>query len=287
MSAGLVLGVAGIGLIGGSIALRAKTCGATVIGFDHDTAALAQAQARGALDEVATDLASLAARCDVLALALPVDATVRALEEPALRLPNLVFDVASAKVVTARAGAHLPQFVPSHPLAGREIEGFAGALGDLFDGRIWVIAPGGEPAARSLLRELIVAWGARPYDLAADEHDRLVAVTSHLPQLLSVVLAARLGVAGRKDPRAYPLCGTGMESMLRLARSPANLWAGIARANAPALVPELRAFARALSDIADGLDRGDTQTLLDAFAAASAALAERDLSTAVQSSSTP
>lgn len=268
-----VLGVAGVGLIGGSIALRAHAAGATVIGYDRDPAALAAARTAGALDATAPDLAALAARCTVLAIALPVDATVEALT--ALREqagPELVFDVASVKVPVVAAAAGLPHFVASHPLAGRERGGFAAADAHLFEGRTWAVVPAPDRAAQTRLEELIAGLGARVLTLDAGDHDRLVAVSSHLPQLVSVALGAQLAEAGDADPRVYDLCGPGMESMLRLAHSDPALWEPIARANAPALADALQTLARALQATADDLAAGRFERLQATFTSAHRAL---------------
>ncbi len=268
------LGIAGVGLIGGSIALRAHAQGWTTIGFDRDPAALAAARAAGALDDVAPDLAALAARADTVALALPIDATIAALrDEPALARPALVFDVASVKVPVAAAGARLPRFVASHPLAGREIGGFAAADGGLFAGRTWVVDPAASAESRAALAALIAELGARVVELAPADHDRLVAVTSHLPQALAVVLGARLGAVAAADPRAYEVCGPGIASMLRLARSPVELWSAIFAANAAPLAAELRSLGSALQSAAAALDEGEVGTLVSYFADAGSAVA--------------
>lgn len=265
----VVLGVAGIGLIGGSIALRAHAEGATVIGFDRDAEALRAARAAGALDATAGSLAELAERAEVVALALPIEATLTALREtPELARAQLVFDVASVKLAIAQAGRPLPRFVPSHPLAGREQAGFGAAGPALFEGRAWAFAEQGTPEARAQLQALVQRFGGRPVAIDPAEHDRLVAVSSHLPQILSVVLGARLAEAGADDGRAFALCGPGMASMLRLARSPVELWTSIAAANAGPLGEELRTTARALEQIAAELDSGRTAALAATFGAA-------------------
>jgi len=268
------LGIAGVGLIGGSIALRARAAGWTTIGVDQDAAALGAARNAGALDEVADDLATLAGRVDVLALALPIEATLAALRDvPDLTQPALVFDVASVKGVVAAAGAHLANFIPSHPLAGREIGGFAGATAGLFDGRTWVVDPerGGDPRTR--FDALIAQLGAQPVEVAPADHDRIVALTSHLPQALAVVLGARLAAAAADDARTYELCGPGIASMLRLGRSPAALWASIFAANAAPVASELRALARSLETAAVALEQGEVGGLVSYFADAGRAVA--------------
>lgn len=266
---GTVLGIAGLGLIGGSIALRAHAAGATVIGYDRDPEALAAALAAGAIDATAGDLAALAARAPVVAIALPVDSTVEALAStPALAQSELVFDVASVKVPVVAAATGLPHFVASHPLAGRERGGFSAADAALFEGRTWAIVPARDPAAQARLAELVAALGARVMTLTAADHDRLVAISSHLPQLLSVALGAELAAAGDADPRVYELCGPGMESMLRLAHSDPALWVPIAGANAAALAEALEALARALHSVADDLAAGKSERLQAVFASA-------------------
>lgn len=263
---GTVLGIAGVGLIGGSIALRAHAAGATVIGYDRDPEALRAATAAGALDGSAPDLATLAARCPVVALALPVETTIEVLAgTPALAQPELVFDVASVKSPVVAAATGLPRFVASHPMAGRETGGFGAADATLFEGRTWAIVPSLDPAAQARLEALVIALGARPLVVTAADHDRLVAISSHLPQLLSVALGAQLAAAGDADGRVYDLCGPGMQSMLRLAHSDAALWGPIAQANARAVADALTAVAGALQTAADGLKAGKSDALTAAF----------------------
>lgn len=270
---GTVLGVAGVGLIGGSIALRAHAAGARVIGFDRDPAALAAASAAGAIDGSVSDLAALAEQCDVVAIALPVDVTIAVLQHtPALNEAALVFDVASVKAPIVEASAGLPHFVASHPLAGRETGGFGAADAALFEGCTWAIAPAADAAAQARLESIVIALGGRPLLVPADEHDRLVAVSSHLPQVVSVALGAYLASAGDRDERVYNLCGPGMRSMLRLAASDAALWAPIAQANASALAEALEDVAASLHATAADLADGNLDSLRAAFAQAHRAL---------------
>ena len=277
---GTVLGVAGVGLIGGSIARRAHAAGATVIGYDGDPDALRAATAAGVLAGTAPDLRALAERCAVVAIALPVDATIEALSStPALAAPELVFDVASVKVPVVTAAIGLPRFVASHPLAGRETGGFAASDATLFEGRTWAVVPALDPAVQARLEQLIVSLGARPLVLTAADHDRLVAISSHLPQVLSVLLGAQLAAAGDLDGRVYDLCGPGMESMLRLAHSNAALWAPIAQANAAPVAQALSAVAAALRSAADELGAGNLTGLMAAFEEAHRAVGALERST--------
>ncbi len=277
---GTVLGIAGIGLIGGSLALRAHAAGATVIGYDNDPEALRAATAAGALDATARGMDELAERCAVVAIALPVDATIDVLANAAaLARAEMVFDVASVKLPVVAAAVGLPRFVASHPLAGREVGGFGAADATLFEGRTWAIVPALDPAVQTRLEALVTALGARPLIVTAADHDRLVAVSSHLPQMLSVALGAVLAATGDADGRVYDLCGPGMQSMLRLAHSDAALWAGIAQANASALASALEDVASALQATAAGLQAGNIDSLLAAFEGAHRAVDALERST--------
>ena len=125
--------------------------------------------AAGALDATAPDLATLAERSTIVALALPVEATIDALRTtPALDRPELVFDVASVKVPVVAAARERAHFVASHPMAGRETGGFGAADATLFEQRTWAVAPAGDAVAQARLEAFVTALGARPLVIAAD-----------------------------------------------------------------------------------------------------------------------
>ncbi len=269
-----MLGVAGVGLIGGSIALRARELGWLVAGWDQDPAASAVGLRRGALSSVAGSLRSLAGAVDVLVLAGPVDATLGHIAElvrEASSVP-LVLDVGSVKAPVARAGRALASFVPTHPIAGSEASGAEAARADLFRDRMWAYDPAALPAARALALDFIAAMGARAFAIESEAHDRTVALTSHLPQLLSVALGARLR-AGLQDPATRALCGSGVRSMLRLAASSFAMWEPILVTNARPLSQEVRALAAILTQAAQSLERGDTRYFGELFEAAAASVA--------------
>jgi len=263
------LGVAGAGLIGGSIALRARGSGATVSAFDLDAAALVRARDRGAIDTVAPDLATLAAQCDTLVIALPVDATRATLETlallPAGALPTLVIDVASVKagLLLHDAPAH---FVATHPMAGSERGGIDAAKATLFVGATWAYVPPSNAALVARVRSFIESMGARPFPIDGELHDEIVALTSHLPQTLSVLLGRQLAEAARTDANVLALAGPGMLSMLRLARSPETVWEPIVAANARPLARALRELSASIDAVAAGLEQADISALMSYFA---------------------
>lgn len=271
------LGIAGTGLIGGSIGLRARSLGWDVRGWDTGREHLQLALERGAVGAGAASLAELAAWSEILVLAAPLDATVAqlaALSELARtsRIAAAVFDVASVKGPVERASAGLAGFVATHPIAGSERSGPAAARADLFEGRVWTYDAAAPPAGRDRARAFIAAMGARPEPIAGADHDRIAALTSHLPQLVSVALGAQLAPALAREGVA-PLCGTGMASMLRLAGSSWSVWQAILEANSVPVAQEVRRLTAILSDVATALETGAAADLAEYFEAASAAAA--------------
>jgi prephenate dehydrogenase len=255
-------------LIGGSIARRARERGARVLAFEPAPTARAYALERGLIDAAVESLEALVAHAEVVVLAAPLDKIVTqlgALRSAAERLPwpALLLDVASVKVPVRDAGRGLAGFVPSHPLAGAERSGPAASRADLFEGAVWTYEPG-TGASEAAIRDFIASMGAVPLPLEAEAHDRIVATTSHLPQALSVALGQLLA-STVDDPTVARLCGPGIRSMLRLARSDWPLWEPVFAANAGPVGGSLRAFARLCEAIADGLEAHDTQPLREAF----------------------
>ena len=262
--------------------MRARSLGAQVIGWDPDPARLRGALEAEVLDEAAATFEALAAAAEILVLAAPLDATLQHLEvlRNAPSPAGLILDVASVKDPVARAGANVEHFIATHPIAGSERSGFAAARADLFAGKIWAYDGNAAGPAVELVRAFIADMSARPLAIDPAEHDRIVAFTSHLPQLLSVLLGAEL--AGRLESAdVSALCGTGMASMLRLGASSWHVWEPILRSNAAPLAQEVRAFASILMDAATTLESGRSQPLEPTFQAASTAAAR------IQSSAEP
>jgi prephenate dehydrogenase len=287
----LKLGIAGVGLIGGSIGLRAVSLGWEVRGSDPGGANLRLAQQRGAIGGAAASLAELARWSDVLVLAAPLDATLAQLAELATLAaappwPAAVFDVASVKARVARAAGGVPGFVATHPIAGSEQSGPAAARADLFAERVWTYDAAAPPAAADRARAFIAAMGARPVPVENAEHDRIVALTSHLPQLASVALGAQLAPA-LSDGTVAALCGTGIQSMLRLAGSSWTVWRAILEANAAPVAREVRRLAATLGDLATALETGAAATLAPAFEQAQSAAAQLNESVAAHPPGVP
>jgi prephenate dehydrogenase len=254
--------------------LRATSLEHEVIGFDPDPSALVIARERGMLARVAPSFTELAAQVEVLVLAGPLEVTLAQLADLCLAPPPcaLIVDVASVKTPVSLAGRGLPAFVATHPIAGSERSGPAAARADLFEGRIWTIDADAASEPRSAARAFIESLGARVVDIASDEHDRTIALTSHLPQIASValgmLLSERLG-----DERTRDLCGTGMRSMLRLGGSAWTVWRAVLSANSTHVAQEVRRLATILSEAAQALETQHVDDLAAGFRAAAAAAA--------------
>jgi prephenate dehydrogenase len=256
--------VIGTGLIGTSAALALRARGARVWLSDRDLAAAQLAVDMGA-GELLPDAGPPGGPADVAILAVPPAAVAPELAAAQARgLAGCYTDVASVKELPlSRArelGCDLASYVPGHPLSGRERSGPAAARADLFLGRAWVLCPVPEtsPAAVTAATGLASACGAQPVRLSAAEHDRWVALVSHVPQLVAAAMAARLEQA---PDGALALAGQGLRDVTRIAAGDPGLWTQILTANAsPAaeiltlVARDLQAAAAALAGIADGDD---------------------------------
>jgi len=234
------LGILGCGLIGASVAAALSAEGFTVWGADRrDLTPLVE---RGWLArQVAADELVEVPR---VVLALPPAGIRGALSRLPFRPGQSLTDTGSVKGVIEEAAARLPagvRFVGGHPMAGGTEGGFEAARPDLFRGATWMLSASAAEADREPWARLVRRLGAEPLVCEPDRHDRLVALTSHLPQLLSTALAAEL--EGLDDPLVPRLLGPGGRDFLRLARSPWELWGEIFTANRDEVARALTAVA--------------------------------------------
>jgi prephenate dehydrogenase len=253
--------VIGTGLIGTSVALALRERGADVWLADRDAAAARLAADIGAgtlLPGAGPPWAGPAGvPADLALLAVPPAAVAPALAgAQAQNLARWYTDVASVKgfpLAAARAlGCDLASFVPGHPLSGRERSGPAAARADLFLGRPWVISPVAEnsEAAVAAVAGLARACGAEPILVSAAEHDRWVALVSHVPHVVSAAMAARL--ADSSDD-SLALAGQGLRDVTRIAAGDTALWTQILVANAAPVAEVLAAVAADLAAAAEAL----------------------------------
>jgi len=253
--------IVGVGLIGGSFGLALKQAGfgGSIVGVSSE-ASIRAALARGAIDRSAT-LDEAARAADLLYLAQPIGRILDTLRhlDALVRPEALVTDAGSTKhAIVTEAHKHVRrcQFLGGHPLAGKEKRGVAEADAELFRSRTYVLTPGAPeeletPAARSFV-EWLRRIGARPVVLGAAEHDRLVALTSHLPQLASTALAATLA-ATLTAPDDLEIAGPGLIDSTRLALSPYELWRDILATNTESIDQALTAYINELEQLRENL----------------------------------
>src|SRR5690606_5104088 len=231
-------------------ALRAK-------GLDVVLADTSPAQLRLAIDYGAGRAARGDDSPSLIVVSVPPDVTADVIEAELAQFPDaVVTDVASVKLEPFRAlterGVDLTRYIGSHPLAGRERGGAISARADLFIGRPWVVCRDEQtrPADLALVEALALDVGAMPLEMTPEEHDRSVALTSHVPQVVASLLAARLATA---DEGALRLAGQGVRDTTRIAASAPELWVQILGANAQPVVEILDALADDLRDVSDAL----------------------------------
>lgn len=231
--------IVGVGLIGGSFALALKKAGfpGRILGVSSP-ATVEEALSLGVIDQ-AVSLDEAVGRADLIYLAQPIGKIISTLSELQNRLPPgcLVTDAGSTKAVIvhhANATVTASQFLGGHPMAGKESRGVSSADADLFGGRTYVLTPSsseilsGHPVAGSFLHWL-TQIGANLVMLTPQEHDRTVAFTSHLPQLLSSALAGTLNE--HLNSENLHIAGSGLVDTTRLALSSYDIWHDILATN--------------------------------------------------------
>lgn len=274
------LGVAGVGLIGGSFALAVRRAGLAreVVGWGRTRANLEVALDRGIVDRADVEPSALEGS-DAVLLATPVEtlAAAAAAVAPWIDEGALVLDAGSVKapVVSAceRALGARARFVGCHPIAGTERSGAAAASADLLVGATCALTPteATVPTALARARRLWELLGMRVVELEAVEHDRWMALLSHVPHVLAFALCRALAPeGGEPEPEPLALAGPSFLGATRVAASAPSLWRGILFANEPALESSLDRFQSSLDELAGLLRARDESGLERAIAAAAA-----------------
>lgn len=250
--------IVGVGLIGGSFARALRAAGAvtTLTGVGRSAEAMQRALELGIVDEVAPIEAAMRG-ADLVLIAAPVAQTGRVLASllPCLEPHTLVTDAGSTKsdvVAAARAvmGERVSQFVPGHPIAGRETNGPDAAIADLYRGKKTVLTPLPENTEGDVAR-VAAAWtacGAVIHKLSPEEHDSVFASVSHLPHLLAYALVNDIA----EKPHAallFQYAASGFRDFTRIAGSSPEMWRDITLANGPALLGELDSYLAQLTTL--------------------------------------
>ncbi|MGT2470259.1 prephenate dehydrogenase [Paraburkholderia terrae] len=282
----------GVGLIGGSLARALRERGDVggerrVMGVGRSVASTERALELGVIDasaSLADDAALRAALkgADVVLLAAPVAQTQPLLERiaPFLDPSTIVTDAGSTKsdvVAAARAalGERIGQFVPGHPIAGRESSGVDAALPDLYVNRNVVLCalPENQQTCVDRIAAMWRATGASVHAMPADQHDRVFASVSHLPHVLSFALVEQI-LNSSDAALKFSFAAGGFRDFTRIAASSPEMWRDVCVANRAALLDEIDGYAAVLARLRSAIEAGDGATLEAVFARSRAARSE-------------
>jgi prephenate dehydrogenase len=261
---GLRVGIVGLGLMGGSLALALRGKCARLFGIDPDAETLKLASAMGIVDQAAQNPLELLPESDLIVLAAPVKANLALLDQLGELQPGaaMVLDLSSTKAQIVQAMSSLPErFDPlgGHPMCGKERGGLANAEPQIFQGAAFVFTPlvRSSLRIRAVAEELARAIGSYPVWLDALTHDRWVASTSHLPFLVANALAAVTPVQARS------LIGPGLRSTTRLAPSPWPIMRDILDTNQDNILAVIRLFSERIKAMEALLQSGEIDNLAE------------------------
>ncbi len=266
--------IVGVGLIGGSLAkaLRAGGHVNEIVGYGRSLANLQLAADLGVINYAEVSLAAAVRGADMVVLALPVGNMKDVLAELAQQpFEGTITDVGSTKanvIAAARValGNNFSRFVPGHPLAGTEQSGVQASQADLFRGRRVILTPEKEtdPVALARVRAMWAATGAEVGEMPAEEHDRVLAASSHLPHLLAYALVDM--IVRRDDHRAvFAAAAGGFRDVTRIAASDPVMWRDICLANRTELLAALTTYRDDLGALIEAIERGDGEWLEATF----------------------
>ncbi len=261
----------GVGLLGGSVGLAVKQRGMAgqVTGYVRRVESVEECLATGAVDEATQDLEAAVTGASIVILCTPVGdmEELAAQLKPHLSADAVITDVGSVKAsVVHVVESVLPRFVGSHPMCGSEKAGVAHARGDLFEGAACAITPTdqSEPTAVETVSNLWTALGSNIIVLTAEDHDAIVARTSHLPHVLATALVNT--VVGQLSEGEAEFLGTGFRDTTRLASGSPNLWRDIALTNAEAIIASINGLQNELQKLQAALHARDAAQLEAFFA---------------------
>lgn len=265
-----------LGLMGGSLGLALKRSmpGLRVHGFTRSREQGEQALARKAIDRFHEDPREAVRHADMVVCCAPILAIPKQLATvvEALKPGALVTDVGSTKTILQQECRHILKgrdaaFIGSHPIAGSEQQGMDAARADLYDDAVVVVTPGADavPEQVAAIRSMWESCGARVAEMSPEEHDKVLAATSHLPHVVASLLAATVGREGMR-PDLARFCGTGYRDATRIAAGGTGIWMDILKTNRVPLTHELKAFAHKLNVMIEKLEQSgfsDIEGLLE------------------------
>ena len=269
------LTIIGVGLIGGSVAkaLRCENAVGHVTGFGRRENTLQRAQALGVIDSWSLDLDAAVERAEVVILASPVNSIASIFHElkPCLGEATIVTDAGSVKgsIVDAAVrglGDKIVNFVPGHPIAGKEQSGIDAASETLFQGHRTILTPMANTGteAISAVKDMWETMGAEVVFMEPSVHDELLALTSHLPHALAFILVDLLSrQTNSKD--CFNLSAGGFYDITRVASGDPVMWRDIFLSNKQAILQRLTEYSSAIDDLAELIGRSDSSALEEMF----------------------
>ena len=268
------IGIAGLGLIGGSFALNMLEHGHAVVGYDCDAQACQQAMNHGVVHQASTDN-SVLDDCQAILLAVPVGSLPTVMQQLAkLDMPNLcaIFDAGSTKQkplawAAEHLGKYAAQFVACHPIAGKEHSGVSAAQVGLFRGRSVILCEPPASAAAALVRQLWQQCGSELKTMSAADHDHTFATVSHLPHMLAYMLVNLLGARPDRD-ELLSHAASGFADFTRIASSDPDMWRDVCLSNSQNILAELGAYRNELQRLSEFIAADNQSSIHDYFAQA-------------------
>lgn len=269
--------IIGVGLIGGSFALALRKAGMVkfIVGVGRNKENMQRALSLGVIDTIAVDPVSAIQDADFVMLAMPVGQTTNILAKiaPHLESNTILTDVGSTKqdviaVAQSYLTDNLGNFVPGHPIAGAELSGVSAAQADLFRDKHLILTPLAETTTHAI-NQVVKCWqgcGALISTMRAEEHDKVLAATSHLPHILAFTLMNYLrNCSEKKTDNLLRFAGSGFRDFTRIASSSPEMWRDICLANREALLTQIDAYKNALTSLQKDLANDDAQALEKTF----------------------
>lgn len=267
MKPNMKIGIIGLGLIGGSMAIDLKRRGFAheVLGVEADPVNAAAACQMGLVDEV-TDLAGCVSGCDLVVMAVPVGAAVRLLPQVLDMIPEgsdkVVMDVCSTKEVIADAVKNHPQrchYVATHPMAGTEYSGPWAAMSGLFDGHACIIcdAENSCPDAVAKVETLYDVLNMRTIRMDSSNHDVHTAYVSHISHVTSFALALTVLDKEKDEKHIFDLASGGFSSTVRLAKSSPDMWTPILSQNRENVLHVMDTYIEKMNEFRKAIAEGD------------------------------
>lgn len=265
--------IIGVGLIGGSFALGIKKAekSQSIVGYGRSESNLQKAQELGAIDSYSMDIAQALFEVDMVLIATPVNSFKSVLEmiKPHINKDVIISDVGSTKgsviASTKQVFGTMPDnFIPAHPIAGKEQNGVMAANGNLFNAKRVILTPteNASTQAIAIVSECWQSIGAKVEIMSDKTHDDLLAMTSHLPHMLAFSL---MNYLMDNDPNALNYAAGGFKDFSRIASSDASMWRDICINNPNEIVKHIEGFQRSLDKLSCLIKEGQAESIKQLF----------------------